>query len=472
MAASFLGYLIVSVWFSLLPNYGAIPVLDVRSFAPTLSLGLLYGILLLALFALYFLLYREVYRGDFPLRLGQITAVTILLAAPLLVTYPINANDVFRYVVRGRISSVYGGNPFTDAPDDFAGDRYVEYSGEWREATSPYGPLWERLASRLAAVAGENLLLAVLLFKILGLFAVLAAAALLWLLLAPVESRPRRGALTLLWAWNPAILLTFVANAHNDALMIACLLLGWWVIRRGHSGPGLLLSLLAPLIKPIALLAVPFLFVDSLRETQDWRQRIVLVLWFVLGGALLTWLAFLPYGGPLVLIPRLLEEAGGGASFSPFTLLFLIADNYGWRLPFTRIVAALPVLFLVYFAWLLGSTWRGRSAENAIPRAYAGYLAQALNFRIWYASWPFPWLILDAKSAAPVSVRALDTGLWFLMTTQLSVLIYGHFRFELFAGELLPAHLMGVTFVFMVPFLLARVLPITPPTSAAFSTSL
>lgn len=464
LAGSFLIYLGFAIWFALGPNYATTPVLDVRRFAPTLGLGLLYGLLLLALFAMSIALYRQAYIGRFRPGLGGVLAGTVLFSGPLLVTYPINANDIFRYIIRGRIDSVYGANPFLMAPDDFPSDIYVAYAGEWRAATSPYGPLWESGASWVTRLAGDDLLAALILFKLLGLLAVLAVAGLIWLLLRDETDAPRRQALTLLWAWNPAILLTAVANGHNDMLMLAALLLGWLVIRRGYPGPGMALAFLGPLLKPIALLALPFLFIDAWRSLGDGQRRqVALLLWTALGGGALVLLVFRPYGSPLIVLPRLIAEASGGSSFAPFTLFFLLTDGLDPRPPYATIMALLPLIYLVYFLWLLWRAGHGRDATELIPRAFYGYLLQALNFRIWYASWPFPWLILDAATGKRAAQRALEAGVWFLLTAQLSVLIYGHFRFDVFHDDVMLPHLLGVPFVFLLPLILPFVVRLTPP---------
>jgi hypothetical protein len=49
----------------------------------------------------------------------------------------------------------------------------------------------------------------------------------------------------------------------------------------------------------------------------------------------------------------------------------------------------------------------------------------------------------------------LQAGLLFLLTTQLSVLIYGHLRVYALGGDHFPAHLIGVPFTFGLPLLLA-----------------
>ncbi len=114
--------------------------------------------------------------------------------------------------------------------------------------------------------------------------------------------------------------------------------------------------------------------------------------------------------------------------------------------------------------WLLWRTWRGRSPERSIADIFGVYILQALSFRIWYAAWPFPWLLLDdgwgdngrtePGRSACFSYR-LRVGLWFLLTSQLSVLIYGHLRIYALGGSQVAAHLIGVPFTFGLPFLLA-----------------
>ena len=49
-----------------------------------------------------------------------------------------------------------------------------------------------------------------------------------------------------------------------------------------------------------------------------------------------------------------------------------------------------------------------------------------------------------------------EAGLWLLLTTQLSVLIYGHLRVYVLGGNYLLAHLVGLSFTFGLPLLLAR----------------
>ncbi len=462
------GYILLAVWFPLLPHHNLLPLSDVRSLAPSLLQGLAYSGLVCLLFGFLVMSYRRVRMTDATLGLAQLVTVSILLSLPLLFVYPINANDIYRYVIRGRINSIYGADPFSVPADHFADDPFLPFAGEWAGATSPYGPLWELVASGITHLSDNNLLLGMFFFKILGLLAFLGSAVLLWMSLSPASEEKDGGsqhtsmrpALTLLWAWNPALLLSFVANGHNDALLIFCLLLGYFFIYRGHMQLGFLLMMLGPLVKPIGLLALPLFFITIWRTAPSriWRWRFLAV--SIAGGLCLLWLAFLPFGSPWELGQRLLQEATVGTSFSISTTIILIGQVLGVDPALSlEAMARITLLLLGLFTlWLLWKTWRGRPVLRGTADIFFAYLLQALNFRIWYATWPFPWLLLDAGSGQQASRAAyrLRYGLWFLLTTQLSVILYGHIRVYLLGGSQLWAHVLGIGFVFVLPLFLAR----------------
>lgn len=445
------GFGIIRLWFPLALHYNQVPQLDIRSFTPSPVAGLAYGLLLCGLFALYGWAYRRVRVAARP-PAGWILATTAVLFGLLLLnTYPINATDVYRYVIRGRVNSVYGQNQFAVPPNAFPDDSFAPLAGEWAGETSPYGPLWELVATGLTAVSGDNLYLGLLLFKGLGLLAHLGCTLLIWRLLQE-RAAAERAALTLLWAWNPALLLTFVVNAHNDALMLFWLLLGLWQTRRGHGMTGFLLMVLAPLTKPIGLLPLPLFFLALWRRQPTGQARVRALAVSSVGALLLIVLFFLPFGSPLDLAQRLLRESSQIAGFSPATLLLLVNRALGgtWSLPAVANGARVPFLLLVL--WLTWRTWNGRSPMHGAAEVFGGYVLHALAFRLWYAVWLFPWTLVQRSEESGYYIRA---GVLFLLTTQLSVLIYGHLRVYALGGSQLWAHLIGVPFTFLLPLLLA-----------------
>lgn len=464
-ALLFIGYLFLYFCFPLLPHYTHYPLADIRTLAPSLLEGVLYGLGFVGLYGLYGLAYRRVQQMEKPPKLGWIVGTAVFFILPLLFTFPINSTDVYRYVIRGRVSSVYGQSPYVSPPSAFPDDPFVLLAGEWADETSPYGPAWELTAAAVTALSQGSLWWGLLAFKGVGGIFHLGSAVLLWQLLhklPPAEQSAR----TLLWAWNPSLLLFFVMDAHNDVMMIFWLLAGWWMLENGRFLPGTLLLLLAPLTKPIGLLALPFLILPWLltqnqgkdlpqrtqRAQREKRNVIVHLLVAGIAGMGLIGLVFLPFGSPFNLVLRLAREATDGAGFSIGALLILL--NQTFQLPFSfHFIANLSMmLFIAVAIWLLWRAWRGREAVRETADIFFAYTLQALNFRIWYATWPFPWLLLDNTSSA----YRLRVGLYFLLTAQLSVLIYGHFRVFLLGGSHLWTHLIGIPFVFGLPFLLAH----------------
>lgn len=468
---SFIGYGVMAVWFPLAPNADIAPPGDIRTFAPTLVAGLAYALLIGALFALLVMAFRRAIStglGSHPL--AKVVGGSLFLALPLLLAYPINATDIFGYVIRGRIASVYGESPFSVPAAEFIGDPFMPLISEWAGETTPYGPLWELVAAGVTAVSGDSLVWGVWLFKGLALACFLITTVGIAHLLLPHHSS--RWTYTLLWAWNPGLLLTFILNGHNDAVMLMWLVLGLLLGRRGRPAAGFLLMVLAALTKPVAVLALPFFFIAFVRGLPDGLRRARFAAATIGGALLLAWLAFLPWAGaggslrtPVELALRLIREATGGAGFSPAVWVYMAL---GRRVSIEVIGVVAQFLFAGFGLWLVVLGARGRSALRGAADIFFGYVVGALNFRIWYAVWPFPWLLLDAagvpagsdtaRTSLAVAERVdyrLRVGLWFLLTAQLSVIIYGHVRVFALGGDQALAHLIGVPIVFGMPWLLA-----------------
>jgi hypothetical protein len=455
---SLLAYLIAPLWFPLGPYANRLPLPDIRFFTPSLAAGLLYALWFLLLYGLYGLAAWRITRLPQPPGLGWLLGTAVFYAIPQLFTFPINATDIYRYFIRGRILGVYGQNPYAIEAAALTGDPYWQLAGEWATATSPYGPLWELLAATITAAIGENLLLGLLIFKLLGLLTHLANGALIWQILA-AASPQRQSTMTLLWLWNPALFNIFVIDAHNDGLMLFWLLLGYWLWQRGPQLwpnwvmwplPAFLIMVLGPLTKPIGLLALPFFYVGMWHTLPNrWLVRLRFGLACLVGSLGLIWLAFWPFGSPLDLATRLLDEAAGGG-FSPLTLLYLLLMQGMDQVPMGQILTGARLLFVgAMLLWLWWGFWQKRPSLHSVADSFTAYLWHAFSFRIWYAAWAFPWLLLDDR---PYWRRV---AFWFLLTTQLSVLIYGHLRFYALGGSIVWTHIIGVPFTFGLPLLLA-----------------
>ncbi|MGZ3599216.1 MAG: hypothetical protein ACXWQ5_05830 [Ktedonobacterales bacterium] len=173
-------------------------------------------------------------RGYLALALGCAAA----LGATLVLLPSLPSDDVFSYILYGRIGVVHHANPLVTAPSAFPHDPFLALVF-WQGVLSVYGPVWLLLSGGITLFAeglGGSLATYVLLFKLLGLVAHLANAALIWAILGRLA--PQRRLLgTLLYAWNPLCLLEFCASAHNDAVMLTFALLGVYCLARAEEAP-------------------------------------------------------------------------------------------------------------------------------------------------------------------------------------------------------------------------------------------
>lgn len=193
----------------------------------------------------------------------------VLFATTLLLVLPVSSQDVYHYLMEGRVLAVHGANPMVTPPSAFPNDPLGWTISAWSDQPAPYGPVFALLAAGVAALAGESLVVGVLGFKLLmtaALFgtAVLAAAALR-------RSHPHRALAAYVFiAWNPLALYEAAVNAHNTWLMAFFLALALWLIQSRGSTLALPALALGALTKYVVGLAGPALLLGGSHFT---RQR-------------------------------------------------------------------------------------------------------------------------------------------------------------------------------------------------------
>jgi alpha-1,6-mannosyltransferase len=341
-------------------------------------------------------------------------AAVMGLTLALLPSLP--SDDVFSYILYGRISAVHNANPLIATPADFPNDPFLSLV-YWQTTRSVYGPVWLGLSdvvTRLAQALGGSLAVYVALFKLVGLLAHLANVALVWAILGRIgQLTPgRRLAGTLFYAWSPLCLLEFSASAHNDAVMLTFLLLGIYALTRGWEVAGLALIGLAIATKltPVALLPLFGSYVA-------WRERAAGATWARVAREL-AWragvvaLTLIVTVAPLWAGPKTL----GALLFSPpaqqldnslieavsWPLRWLAQGALGLSVDQARAVVetGLKALALVVFAalWL----WEFRRT-----RTLGGTLTAWGWALLWYAlvasGWFWPWYVTWVVALAAVA---------------------------------------------------------------------
>jgi alpha-1,6-mannosyltransferase len=171
---------------------------------------------------------------------------------------PLNSRDVYSYAYYGRAMTVYHANPYLLLPVSHRADILYPLIG-WKYQASVYGPIFSFLSYAIVRLAGNNIAGYVLGFKMLA-FASFAGCLVLAYALARRVSPGRQNMALAIAAWSPLLLLHIAGAGHNEMLMVLFVLGGFYACWRGRPYLGLVLVVLAAMVKISAILALaPYL---------------------------------------------------------------------------------------------------------------------------------------------------------------------------------------------------------------------
>ncbi len=237
--------------------------------SPILGLILVFGGLIILCRVWWGFLRHLHGQPGFPVK--KVILVVAIWAVPLLLAPPLFSRDVYTYAGQGEMVShhidpytygpgVLGSTPFSTLPDSV-----------WSNDPSPYGPTFLSIDGLLAEASGHKILPDIVLLRLLevaGLALIVAATP---TLARSMKRDPAEA--VLLGAGSPLALLTLIAGAHNDALMLGLLMAGLAVAKRFGTVPGIVLCALAAGVKSPAALGVIFLgWVWAGHGASTWRR--------------------------------------------------------------------------------------------------------------------------------------------------------------------------------------------------------
>ncbi len=390
-------------------EWWTVPHLDISKIArwdTRAALG--YLLAMFTLFGLYWLAVGRARGRHRALAWGIVIAGAIAFCAALLFLYPVDAVDIFDNIIRGRMQTLYGANPFYQVPNGFRQDPFYPYAG-WYTITSAYGPGWELLSRVLAGLAGNGIIANVIVYKLLNIFAFGGITLLIGLLLQ--KYAPERALYgVVLFAWNPLVLYTAVGNGHNDVVMVFFIVLAFYLVARGHFTWAALAMTAGALIKFIPILLLPLILFAAIKRLKDWRARLSFLL--LTGGAcqILIVGSIIPYwhGGDMISVTR----RGEMFTTSLPTWLVIGLERFGHQSAYMAELLASRAALVVLGLWVLYELWKvwrqdnGETPEvNWQPYVRAGLsilmfylLVSCLWFQSWYVVWAIALAALVPES--------------------------------------------------------------------------
>ncbi|GAC1397162.1 MAG: hypothetical protein NVS4B12_09670 [Ktedonobacteraceae bacterium] len=164
------------------------------------------------------------------------------------------------------------------------------------KTTTPYGPVWTDISVLLALVAQNSIANLLLVFRSLGLCAHLINVALLWVILTRAKPEMRLSG-TLLYAWNPFVLLFGVAEMHQEIVLVCIVLTAMLFFQRNSPTIGWIFVLLVSLMNLLWLPLLPLFFRLMLRQSRILRIGHRVLWWsgMLLISLVVVVLAYAPY---------------------------------------------------------------------------------------------------------------------------------------------------------------------------------
>jgi hypothetical protein len=358
-------------------------------------------------------------------RYGSTLLFTVLLGlgfnVVLLPMYPVDATDVYDYIIRGRMVSVYGLNPLVQPPNVIEDDEFYLLAG-WRNVPSAYGAAWEVIAAITTAIAGNDSKTNVVAFKIVSVIGYLITALFIALTLGRLA--PQRVLIGLyLWMWNPLVIYMTGGRAHNDTLMTACILAAVYFMTRREFVAATVVTALGTAIKFFPIVIAPVIAVVAFRELS----KIKFVRYVVLSGVLSAALVFAFYapfwqGGAVFNIERrtrLFTSSIG--TLARQTLAPILDGVPGTRSPNDTPDASnavsragflsFGVFIALQLAWLYFTPSTKDDPFAAIRTIMRIFLFYLLVSVLWFQPWYLLWVVSLAALLSDTPMRRLV--LWF-----------------------------------------------------------
>jgi hypothetical protein len=220
--------------------------------------------------------------ANVPARTGLLIVLGFALAMRLALVgiNPLMSTDIYRYVWDGRVQAA-GINPYLYVPADPAlaalrDAAIYPFINRADYAVTGYPPLAEMfflVATRVSeSLTGMRLAM------------VACEAVIVVVLIALLRRLGRPDAAIVAYAWHPLAVFEIANNGHVEALMVALMMLGVWLVICARRVAGAFVVGLAVVVKPYAVFVLPAFW-----RPWDWRAPLAVIAAIVI--------CYLPYLG-------------------------------------------------------------------------------------------------------------------------------------------------------------------------------
>lgn len=361
--------------------------------------GITFSIILAGLYALFHYFYT---RRGISLSGKKIVGISLLFAFLVLWLKPFMSEDILFYIVRGRVESIYGKNPYTVSYSQFPNDKFYNISDyeSHKELTSVYGPLVGHISQLLTRINKSSTDANVLIFKLFNVFLYLINA---WLIIQIIShgaggSQPFDSKEFLFYCWHPLIILELLLNGHNDMLVVSFFLMLVVSIKKDKPNLAIIFLTLGILTKITPLILFPHYMIYSLKnhgQKKHGYPALIMALAISFG---LTIIISFPYLNTLTAVHGFSVHSDSLNLFQTLIRGFLELPAF-FSDALSKQAAKLIsyAIFLPFYSRKLFQLWRDPTERNLFRSSvYTLVLFMILvnpKYATWYLAWIIPFLI-------------------------------------------------------------------------------
>ncbi len=408
-----------------------------------------FALLILLAFIIYGLcsglIQRRGEQSNYTLAMRLIWLTAVVSGCIYMFTPVSTSDDISSYASYGRLLIIHHANPYFIPPSAFPQDpTYLLIY--WRHIVTIYGPIWTAISAFLGWLASIDGLGYLITFRMFTFAAYLLNILLVTAILRAMNRSPRTIALgTLLYAWNPLVLLESSLGGHNDILMVTFMLLGISLSVRAeqnditrfrfYAAP-LVVFTLAALVKfsaiPIIALFIVMLFWKTFYAKSaipDPRPQSVLTSWraalfTVLSASFVSSAAALLFYGPFWVGHSIKDIAYSFSSqptahsaYDSILLLIRVLNKIHSLSAYLLIFTSHDMWDIIIFIAVVYALAASIALLRRIPTTRTVALATLLVLgtfillTAWFVSWYVTWLVGPAVVCLPIARDRLGRAL-------------------------------------------------------------
>ena len=201
----------------------------------------------------------------------EILIYVLAVSAIFAIMLPWTSSDIFYYMGVGELDSRYHQNPYYVTMKEYhendIDDTVFEQGakGYWANTTVVYGPMAQLIFKLCTAISFKNVDISLAVFKLLNLVIHLVNCYLIYKL--------SNKKFAVLYGLNPFILLEFLANVHNDIIVVFFVLLALYMLKRKKIVPSVIFLAIATGIKYFTILLLPVIIIYHFRKEEKLSIR-------------------------------------------------------------------------------------------------------------------------------------------------------------------------------------------------------